>query len=346
MKRRSGMVGTARFASIATHSNVEQGRKDDLESLGYSMVYLATGKLPWMSLETIETDERVEEIKDLKQKIDLNTLCEGLPLEFIVYFEYIKGLNFSESPSYGHIRKIISKMFSENNYTFDYVYDWAKENDGKYSLPYEFEHIKPDLIYEKTTEDDLNSPNSRWYRTNLNNTIGKETIRRNTISLCTPKAVMLKLSSRRVSYYSTTKIFDKKMLSISNSKSINETNKSKGTAALMPSEHSGDVFKRKVSSHSNVSKEIGPLITLINKKYTMSKLSFTGLHSPQLKHIPQSSQVKDGQVAIDPSECWSIDENNDIDHKMQTLLSYKSGTDLNSDVQRAVKPTPFHKFKR
>ncbi len=45
-----GFAGTVNYASIRAHKGENQEYSDDLESILYIMLYMATGTLPWMNI--------------------------------------------------------------------------------------------------------------------------------------------------------------------------------------------------------------------------------------------------------------------------------------------------------
>ena len=79
MKQHGGLIGTARFASINAHLGLEQSRRDDMIALGYLLVYLAKGKLPWQKVRAKNKQRKYEKILALKQQSTPEILCKDLP---------------------------------------------------------------------------------------------------------------------------------------------------------------------------------------------------------------------------------------------------------------------------
>ncbi|EEB07027.1 CK1/CK1/CK1-D protein kinase Hhp2 [Schizosaccharomyces japonicus yFS275] len=118
------LTGTARYASINTHIGIEQSRRDDLESLGYVLLYFCRGSLPWQGLQAETKEEKYQRIRDTKINTPLEVLCKGLPKEFVTYMCYTRQLAFTEKPNYTFLRKLFRDLLTRLGYQYDYVFDW------------------------------------------------------------------------------------------------------------------------------------------------------------------------------------------------------------------------------
>ena len=121
-----GLTGTARYASINTHLGIEQGRRDDLESLGYVFIYFLKGSLPWQNMKAKDIKDKYNKIKEKKSFIKVDELCKGLPVEFADYINYCRKLKFADKPDYSFLRNLFKNLFKELNYNLDYDYDWSE----------------------------------------------------------------------------------------------------------------------------------------------------------------------------------------------------------------------------
>ena len=125
-KTNGSFTGTYRFSSIRNHRGVEQSRRDDLESLGYMLIYFMKGRLPWQGLQGGATKSaRANQIYQVKKTIPIDELCSGLPREFYLYMRYCRKLQYEERPNYELLVKLFLSLLKHNKYVFDYVYDWC-----------------------------------------------------------------------------------------------------------------------------------------------------------------------------------------------------------------------------
>lgn len=61
------LTGTARYCSVNALRGTEQSRRDDLESAGYVLIYVAqNGYLPWMGLNISDKLARYKKIYQIK----------------------------------------------------------------------------------------------------------------------------------------------------------------------------------------------------------------------------------------------------------------------------------------
>ena len=119
------LTGTARYASINTHLGIEQSRRDDLESLGYVLLYFLRGSLPWQGLKAATKKQKYEKISERKMATPIEVLCKEFPKEFVSYLHYCRCLRFDDKPDYNYLRNLLREPFIRAGYEYDYVFDWT-----------------------------------------------------------------------------------------------------------------------------------------------------------------------------------------------------------------------------
>jgi len=121
------LTGTARYASINTHMGIEQSRRDDLESLGYVLMYFLRGSLPWQGLKANTKQQKYERILERKISTSTEMLCKGFPAEFRSYFEHVRSLRFDDRPDYDYLKRLFRELFFRKGYSYDNIFDWEEE---------------------------------------------------------------------------------------------------------------------------------------------------------------------------------------------------------------------------
>jgi len=124
-RENKNLTGTARYASINTHIGIEQSRRDDLESLGYVLMYFIRGSLPWQGLKANTKKQKYERIMDRKMSTSTEQLCKGYPTEFRSYFEYCRSLRFEDRPDYAYLKRLFKELFYRKGFQYDNMFDWT-----------------------------------------------------------------------------------------------------------------------------------------------------------------------------------------------------------------------------
>ena len=121
------LTGTARYASINALRGCEQSRRDDLEAIGYVLLYFLRGSLPWQGLKMDKKDDRYKKIYEKKKATTAEELAKGFPSEMCEYIKYTRNLDFEAKPDYNYLRGLLKNIMMKNSFEFDYYYDWCRE---------------------------------------------------------------------------------------------------------------------------------------------------------------------------------------------------------------------------
>ncbi|CAI2171638.1 15099_t:CDS:2 [Funneliformis geosporum] len=101
-------TGTARYAAMGVHRGLPHARRDDLESLGYVILELLQGTLPWAGVTARNAVEGWSKMLKMKESKPLEELFEGVPSGFMKFLQYARSLDFDQKPDYAYARNLLA----------------------------------------------------------------------------------------------------------------------------------------------------------------------------------------------------------------------------------------------
>ena len=183
------LTGTARYASINALNGLTQSRRDDLEAIGYVLMYFLRGRLPWQGIPVKTKEERYKKIMDKKIETSPEELCRGFPQEFAYFVNYTRNLQYEQDPDYNYLKNLLLKVLQNNGFTIDCYYDWDKQtiiynrnfndteknNESLTSVP-TMKNFKPvhvgqmnNILYKRQNTNNITSISNNNIRTNYYN---------------------------------------------------------------------------------------------------------------------------------------------------------------------------------
>ncbi|GKV45945.1 hypothetical protein SLEP1_g52969 [Rubroshorea leprosula] len=103
--------GTVRYASVHAHLGRTASRRDDLESLAYTLIFLHRGRLPWQGYQG---DNKSFLVCKKKMAITPDVLCCFCPAPLKQFLEIVTNMKFDEEPNYAKLISLFDGLIGPN----------------------------------------------------------------------------------------------------------------------------------------------------------------------------------------------------------------------------------------
>ncbi|KAK5831043.1 hypothetical protein F383_08945 [Gossypium arboreum] len=103
--------GTVRYASVHAHLGRTCSRRDDLESLAYTLIFLLRGRLPWQGYQG---ENKGFLVCKKKMSTSPEALCCFCPAPFKQFVEHVVNLKFDEEPNYAKYISLFDGIVGPN----------------------------------------------------------------------------------------------------------------------------------------------------------------------------------------------------------------------------------------
>ncbi|XP_019257568.1 PREDICTED: casein kinase 1-like protein HD16 [Nicotiana attenuata] len=99
--------GTVRYASAHAHLGRTASRRDDLESLAYTLIFLHQGRLPWQGFQG---DNKSFLVCKKKMETSPDTLCCFCPAPLREFLDIVINMKFDEEPNYSKLISLFGSL--------------------------------------------------------------------------------------------------------------------------------------------------------------------------------------------------------------------------------------------
>lgn len=103
-------IGTLKYASINAHKGYEQSRRDDIMSLGYTLILFLKGSLPWHEFRFEDIHTKLAKIQEMKEKTAYDELTDDIHPNFKKFMQYGFELGFFAQPNYDYLISLFIEM--------------------------------------------------------------------------------------------------------------------------------------------------------------------------------------------------------------------------------------------
>jgi hypothetical protein len=109
------------FSSVRAHRGRRLSRRDDLEAMIYTLIFVRTRSLPWL-----RGSRGSDDWYRMKVEMDTMAICGGMSASIYRILAYIRTLPFHSTPKYATMRRIIQYDLESRRLDFDMAFDWVR----------------------------------------------------------------------------------------------------------------------------------------------------------------------------------------------------------------------------
>jgi serine/threonine protein kinase len=134
-------VGSLRWMSKNTHKAIESSFSDDIYSIGYMIIYLFVGNLPWKGvIQNMTMDEKHVAVLSVKEKFTNSRLAcknacvectsNSVPCQFVIamikFLDYTDTLAYGQVPNYQALKTYLEEALVAHGNVLE-PWDWEKK---------------------------------------------------------------------------------------------------------------------------------------------------------------------------------------------------------------------------